>query len=207
MPFSSLPQLPSLPPNANVGIFGGSFDPPHTAHQLLALSFLALESIDELWIIPCANHAFKDSLTDFSHRQAMCEIAFGRLYNTRVLDIENHLATPSYTIETLNFIRARMPSVTIHLAIGSDIVPNFSRWHKAEEIMRNARIVIFERDSYPVTTLPSILSTARMHHGYALPDINSTRLRDFLRATSPADIPQYVDRGVAQYILDHGLYR
>ena len=51
-------SLPSVPKGAHVGILGGSFDPPHLSHQLLALSALALEPLDALWVMPCADHPF-----------------------------------------------------------------------------------------------------------------------------------------------------
>src|SRR5258708_38432850 len=96
--------LPTVKQNASIGILGGSFDPPHLCHQLLALSFLSLEPLDELWVIPCADHAFKNNLSSFPHRFAMCEIAFERIQKVLVLDLESKLATPNYTIETINAI-------------------------------------------------------------------------------------------------------
>src|SRR5690606_16507888 len=140
--------LPVVKPSSHIGILGGSFDPPHICHQLLALSFLALEPLDELWVIPCANHAFKNDLTDFAHRLTMCTIAFGRIKHVRVLDLENHLEGPSYTIETINFILKHLPTINLHLGIGSDLVANFHAWHRAQEIVHKAQIVIFERTSY-----------------------------------------------------------
>jgi nicotinate-nucleotide adenylyltransferase len=93
-------HIPSVKSGAQIGILGGSFDPPHIGHQLLALSFMALEPVDELWVIPCANHVFKGALSAFSHRLAMCSLAFARLHNVRVLDVENHLTAPNYTLRT-----------------------------------------------------------------------------------------------------------
>lgn len=200
-----LTALPRVKEGAHIGILGGSFDPPHLCHELLALSFLALEPIDELWIVPCANHAFKSKLSDFSHRFAMCEIAFSRLNQIRVLDIENTMPSPSYTIQTLNFILEKRPDLSIAFGLGSDLVSSFDKWHQASEIAKKASIVIFERESYPIGNLPTILSSARIHDGYRLPDMNSTTLRNFFQknqGTSP-----FLDRDVMRYIAEHRLYR
>lgn len=197
--------LPVIKPNAHVGILGGSFDPPHLCHQLLALSFLALEPIDELWVIPCLNHAVKQVSTDFAHRLAMCEIAFKRVQQVRVLDIESHLLAPNYTINTLNFILHAKPDLTLHLGIGSDLISDFHTWHKAEEITNKAQIVVFERTSYPLHSLPTILASARIHKGYALPDIRSTTLRDFFRHKN-GQTYSFLDQCVARYIAQHHLY-
>lgn len=192
---------------SHVGILGGSFDPPHIGHQLLALSFLALEPIEELWIIPCANHAFKGALSGFHHRFAMCEIAFRRITRVRVLDVENHLNAPNYTLQTLKHLKAQHPSTHFHLGLGSDLVQSFDRWHGAGEVVQNADIVIFERSSYPIASLPTVLAKARVHRGYALPDINSTRLRDFAHQNRGNASLTLVDRDVVDYIAHHGLYR
>lgn len=199
------PRLPMVERNAHIGILGGSFDPPHLCHQLLALSFLALEPIDQLWIIPCAQHAFKNAVTDFSHRLRMCEIAFRRIEQIRVLDIEEKLAAPSYTALTLDHILREHPDLSLHLAIGSDLLSSFHTWHRAQDIVEKAKIVIFERASYPITTLPEILQNARLHQGYQLPDISSTSLRNFFKdAHTDGTV---VDRDVVSYIAEHKLYR
>lgn len=199
-------ELPNVTTHANIGILGGSFDPPHIGHVLLAISFLALESIDELWIIPCSNHVFKSAPTGFEHRLAMCKIAFRHLKQVRILDIESKLKAPSYTIETLNFIAQEKPYLNLQLGIGSDLIRDFSKWHKPEEIVKKTKITIFERISYPIASLPAILNNARIHQGCALPDISSTSLRDCLQKKPKNDVGDLLDQQVLNYIKKHQLY-
>lgn len=200
-------HLPPVKNGAHIGLLGGSFDPPHIGHQLLALSFIALEPIDELWIMPCANHAKKATLTSFCHRFAMGEIAFRRMRRVRVIDIEHHLPPPNYTLQTLEAILNVNPTLSLHFGIGSDLVSSFSSWHAAAQIVLKARIVIFERYSYPLTTLPTLLKDARLHRGYPLPDINSTSLRDFSRRQKIGNSLAFVDQDVVRYVEKHGIYR
>ncbi len=194
--------LPAVKDGAHIGLLGGSFNPPHIGHQLLALSFLALEPIDELWVLPCADHAFKGPLFDFAHRFAMCQLAFERIVHVRVLDLENHLPAPNYTVQTIEHILHQLPNIHLYLGIGSDLINSFERWHEAQRVAALARIVIFERDSYPITSLPPVLTASHQHRGHPLPDVNSTNLR----SRGMNDPLAYIDRAVVRYIREHKLF-
>jgi|HubBroStandDraft_6_1064221.scaffolds.fasta_scaffold330008_2 nicotinate-nucleotide adenylyltransferase len=198
--------MSNLPANtgSNIGLLGGSFDPPHLGHSLLALSFLALEPIDELWIIPCQNHAFKGCLNSFEQRFDMCKLAFSRINNIRVLDLENSIDPPNYTIKTLDLILSKRPDLNLFFAIGSDLITDFSKWHKPEEILKKTSVVIFERQNYPIKLTP-ILKNARIHQGYCLPDTNSTEIRASILRDSSTHT--FVDQKVREYINQNKLYR
>jgi nicotinate-nucleotide adenylyltransferase len=196
--------LPPIQQKAKIGILGGSFDPPHFGHITLALSFLSLEPIDELWVIPCAHHAMKNPSNDFIHRFNMCELAFSRLNNTKVLDIEKHLAPPNYTIQTIDYIKNIRPDVKIFLALGSDLLATFYKWHKPKEIVSKTEIIIFERPHFPITQLPDELLHERIHRNSWLIDIASTSIR-----ASQKDIHKFtpfIDHLVLDYIKKHNLY-
>lgn len=197
--------LPSAKPGAHIGIFGGSFDPPHLGHTMLGLSFLALEAIDELWIIPCNDHALKESVSPFHDRMAMCKLAFAHLERTQVLDLEHHLPAPNYTINTIQAIMAQRPDLRLSFGLGSDLLPGFERWHKASSLALLAQFVIFEREHYPCDLLPPLLKQARVHQGFALPDTNSTMLRENLRIR-PEQLCSLIDKSVQAYIKAQGLY-
>jgi nicotinate-nucleotide adenylyltransferase len=66
-----------------IALFGGSFNPPHVAHQLVALYVLETQPIDELWIVPVYTHALGKQLADYEHRVAMCELAAAPLGSRR----------------------------------------------------------------------------------------------------------------------------
>lgn len=200
-------SLPNTKTGAHVGILGGSFDPPHICHALLALSFLSLEMIDALWIVPCGNHAFKGIVEDFKHRLAMCKVAFQEINSTSVLDIEDKLQAPSYTIKTIEFIRKTRPDLNLYLGLGSDLIANFDKWHRAGEIKDQTQPVIFERSSYPVSDLPRSLNTALIHNEFALPNAKSTDLRELLENDQRAKARGYLDHRVFTYIVSHDLYR
>ncbi|HRE90590.1 MAG TPA: nicotinate-nicotinamide nucleotide adenylyltransferase, partial [Myxococcota bacterium] len=106
-----------------VALYGGSFDPPHNGHVLLATWVLsrATPPLDALWLLPAAGHAFGKALTPFQTRVAMLERAFAHLGpKVRVEPIENTLPTPSYTVDTVRALCAQHPGTEFSLIMGSD---------------------------------------------------------------------------------------
>ncbi len=148
-------ELPDTPPGAHVGLLGGSFDPPHLGHQLLALAAFATTPIESLWVIPCASHAFQKPLTAFEHRFAMCKLAFSHLRNTHILTLENQLPTPSYTINTIETISKLRPDLSLSVIMGSDLMEHFDTWEGAEKIKQLCKLSVFDRK----TLLPGVQST------------------------------------------------
>lgn len=192
--------LPEVKKHARIGLLGGSFDPPHVCHALLGFSFLALEPIDELWVIPCDDHAFKSALFSFEQRFHMCKLGFKKLRNTRVLDIEQKLNKPNYSLETIKTILKLRPDLSLNLAIGSDLLQGFQQWHKPEEIVKLTKITIFEREGYPLTDIPPLLKKAQILHGFKLPDTNSTLLRKLIGNNDYNALKPFIDRKVLGYI-------
>jgi len=194
--------LPKAPPGTSIGILGGSFDPPHLCHQLLALSTLAIEPIDMLWIIPCADHPFQKKMTFFEHRVEMCKLAFSRLNKqVHVVPIEAFLPAPNYTVRTLETIHQLRPGIKLFFTIGSDILPQITNWHKPEKLEELANIIIYLRDGFPIEKVPPLLKNQRIHNSYILPNIQSNQIRKSIKKR------QYlVDQKVKNYIEQHRLY-
>ena len=107
-----------------IGIFGGSFNPPHVAHQMLMLYVLETRDVDAVWMIPTYHHPFAKALLDFEHRCRMCELAAAALGpRVEVSRIEGELARPvSRTLETIEVLRERHPDTSFRLVIGADIL-------------------------------------------------------------------------------------
>lgn len=175
--------LPEVPQNAHVGILGGSFDPPHLGHQILALGALATTPIDFLWVIPCASHAFQKALSSFEHRFNMCELAFSYLRKTQVLTLENFLPMPSYTINTIETISKLRPDLKLSLVMGSDLLEHFDSWEGSEQIRKLCTLVVFDRKSL-------------------LPGVQSSQIRE---AISTRDYKN-LDLSVKDYIKQNQLY-
>lgn len=184
MKFETMPEkLPNAASGSRVGILGGSFDPPHLGHQLIALAALAATSIDTLWVVPCASHAFQKSLTSFEHRHRMCELAFSHLCNTHVLSIENTLPTPNYTIHTVEKILELRPDLSLSLVMGSDLMEHFDHWEGADKIRKLCQLSVFDRKTL-------------------LPGVQSSQIREAIQTGNHANL----DLRVRDYIRKNELY-
>jgi nicotinate-nucleotide adenylyltransferase len=176
-----------------VAIFGGSFNPPHVAHQLVALYVLETAEVDALWFVPCRKHPFDKALEPFHHRMRMCELAAAALgARVRVSDIEGRLGGESRTLLTLKALRAENPADEFLLVIGADIEPELPLWYGAEELLREVQRIVVGRGGYSTGS------------GVAMPVVSSTDIRDRLaRGQSVAGLLPLL---VENYIREHGLY-
>jgi nicotinate-nucleotide adenylyltransferase len=156
-------------------LFGGSFNPPHAAHQLVALYVLETCEIDELWFVPTFSHPFHKPLVDFEHRVAMCELAAAPLGSrVRVSRAEADLAAvpgfvSSRTVELVEMLRAREPARQFHLVIGADILQETAKWHRWDDLCELAPPIVVGRPGYHL---------GRGHEvGVTMVDISATRVR------------------------------
>jgi nicotinate-nucleotide adenylyltransferase len=129
-----------------IALFGGSFDPPHVAHQMACLYVLATQDIDEVWMIPCYQHPFDKRSAPFSHRVAMCRLAAALLGDrVRVSTVEEELGGHSYTLRTVKTLMARHPAHRFHILIGADLVRERERWYGWQELRELAPFLILGR--------------------------------------------------------------
>jgi nicotinate-nucleotide adenylyltransferase len=188
-----------------VGILGGSFDPPHLGHQLLAVCALALEDIDELWVIPCADHPFAKKLSSFDHRIQMCRLAFSAMdKRVKIVDIERSLPGPSYTVKTLDAIRKKQPDLSLTFIMGSDVFLDLPKWREPERLAQLSQLSVFLRQGAGKIDLSQTPYQAKVHSEFVLPHVKSTLIRDSLR--SGVSKPPFVDRRVLAYVNEQKLY-
>jgi nicotinate-nucleotide adenylyltransferase len=177
-----------------VAIFGGSFNPPHVAHQMVALYVLETAAVDELWMVPAFQHPFGKALEAFAHRLAMCEAAAAALGpRVRVSAVERDLGVESRTLRTVRRLQQEFPTHTFSLVIGADLIHEVPTWYAGEELQRTVPFIVVGRTGFDV---PGKL---------ALPRLSSTEVRDALLAGRPVD--GLVSRAVLDYIQAHNLYK
>lgn len=181
----------------NVVLFGGSFDPPHFAH-VLAVAQLAAGPWDEVWVIPCPEHAFGKGMAPFADRVALCRAAFGFMRKVRVLTIENRLPRPARTLNTVLALKRAYPGTRFTLAFGADVYEARNRWHRFSEIEKLAEVVYFRRPGYS-SRGPRWVSEVEFG------DISSTAIRAALKSGKPAD--RWLPATVIREIRHRRLYR
>jgi nicotinate-nucleotide adenylyltransferase len=183
-------------PVTTVALFGGSFNPPHIAHQMVCLYVLETTPVDEVWMVPTYRHAFQKPLAPFDDRVAMCELAAAPFGGRVVVsDIEAQLDTDANrTLETIHALLAQRPDLQLRLVIGSDILAETAKWYRWSEIEKLAPPIVVGRAGHGPDPSP----------GPSLPDISSTEVRARI-ARGHSAVP-LVSRDVMDYIAHRGLY-
>ncbi len=193
-----------------VALFGGSFNPPHVAHQLVALYVLETQPVDELWFMPVYEHVFGKHLASFDDRIAMCELAAAGLGpRAKVSRAEEEWAhqpgfAGSRTFDVIAHLLATRPGIQPRLVIGTDILAETAKWYRWDDVVATAPVIVVGR---PGHALPDG-STAT---GLTMPAISSTQVRERLHAADAprcdAELRSLLPASVLEYIGTRKLYR
>ena len=186
-----------------VALFGGSFNPPHVAHQLVALYVLETQPVDELWFVPTYAHPFGKHLTAYEHRVAMCELAAAPLGpRARVSRAEAELAerpgfVASRTLDLVEYLAAQ--GHELRLVIGTDILGDAAKWYRWDDVVARAPLIVVGRAGHALP--PGSIATE-----ITMPEISATRVRDLL-SQGASGVTGLVPREVLRYIAQHHLYQ
>jgi nicotinate-nucleotide adenylyltransferase len=177
-----------------VGIFGGSFNPPHVAHVLAASYALLVAPIDRVCVIPVFQHPFAKELAPYEARLRMCELAFEGVARVEVSDVERRLGGESRTLRTLEHLQEAEPSWSMRLIIGSDVVADLPKWHQFDRIAAIAPPFVLERRGVGKTNKS------------VLPEVSSTEIRELVRRGEMDELSMLLPRTVLELIRQNRLY-
>lgn len=191
-----------------IGIFGGTFNPPHLGHVALAQAAVKALSLDKLIVVP-ANmppHKIPGSLADANARIEMCRLAFdGPVFS--VSDVEIRREGISYTVDTLRYFSSEYPDAELFFIIGSDMLDGFRNWYRWEEILSLARLCVAGRVKGFKADL-SCFTPAQRERITVLevePKVmSSTGIR--IRIRSGLDCSDYLDDKVIKYCDERDIY-
>ena len=184
-----------------VGVFGGSFDPVHCGHLVLARAAAEKLSLAQVLFIPTRLQPLKVAgpRAGAGDRLAMLRLALAGAPDFRLDEREVARPGPSYTIDTLRALKAERPRDQLFLMLGADAARELPRWKESAEISRLATIVVIPRTGS--VELPPGTVPLDVHP----PDISATGVREAVaRGTS---LDGMVPTAVARYIAARGLYR
>ena len=196
-----------------VGIFGGTFSPPHNGHIAAAKCFKEAMDLDTLLIVPASVPPNKEGLDILpaQHRLAMCKLAFAQLDGCEVSSIELDRGGTSYTYQTLTELSG--VDRELYLLVGTDMFLTMDTWRRPDEILRLARIVVASRSLDPETQtaienkrreLLALYKGEIVFLKNRIYDVSSTFLREKIGAGE--DVSLWLDDDVRNYIEKENLY-
>jgi nicotinate-nucleotide adenylyltransferase len=187
-----------------IGILGGSFNPVHIGHMVLASYLSQWKYVDKVWLTLTPRNPLKDphNLLPDLKRLAMLHIATKSLSGIETCDIELSMPTPNYTINTLDTLAKRYPAKKFKLVIGSDNWQIFEKWRDWQRILDEYGVIVYPRPGYEVEN--------KNVDGMELVDapllnISSTFIRSAIALGR--DMSCFVPNGVYKYISDNKLYQ
>jgi nicotinate-nucleotide adenylyltransferase len=197
-----------------IGIFGGTFSPPHNGHIAAARAFMEQMWLDILYVIPTGvpPHKESDTLVSAQHRLEMCRLAFSGVDGVIVSDLELRREGKSYTVDTLR--QMYHPDNRLFFLMGTDMLMTLDRWREPEEIFRLCYPVYVRRETDTSLDDAIIQRIAEYNVKYGKVvrrivtpaiEVSSTLVRDTVAAGG--DVSGMVPASVAAYIYEKGLYK
>jgi nicotinate-nucleotide adenylyltransferase len=208
-----------------LGIFGGTFDPPHVGHLLAASDALEHLALDRLIFVPAAVQPLKTGRTtaEGADRLAMVQLTVGDdpRFDSDAVELDREGL--SYTVDTLREFARRFPSAERYFLVGADVLSTFAKWRDPQTVLDLATLAVLTRRAEPDAELSGSpggvgqsnspesrpLSDALTRRSTVVPtrriDVSSTEIRE--RVRSGRSIHGFVTDAVAGYISSHGLYR
>ena len=190
-----------------IGVFGGSFDPIHIGHAIIAQHIISSGAVDRLWFMVSPMNPLKvdkERQVADTDRLRMVEMVSRPMEGVETSAFEFTMPKPSYTIDTLNALQEKFPEYEFHLVIGADNWAVFDKWRNSGEILEKYHVLIYPRLGHEVV-IPDDLKERVSLVDAPIIELSSTEIRNRLAAGK--SIRYYVPDEVAQYINRKNLYR
>lgn len=193
------------PSRRRLGVFGGTFDPPHVGHLVTALNVGYALGLDAVLLVVAHVPWQKEGsrpITDSLDRLAMVSAAVAGVDGLEASDIEIRTGGPSYTADTLRSLAAAEPGATLFTILGDDAAAKLTTWERWQEVVERSRLVVVDRPGAEVE-LPDVAEWIRVEVPHL--EVSSTDLRARVRDGRPLDY--LVPGSVLAEIESRGLYR
>ena len=204
------------PSGRRIGILGGTFDPPHLGHLLIAETARVALRLGSVLFIPAGEPWLKSGqrITAATHRLRMVQLAVSDNPDFCVCDCEVRRSGASYTVDTLRELRSAYPQDTeFYFIVGSDVLAQFHRWKEPESILELCRLAVIERPGAPADNVSiladrfpdAVASGSVISVAGPRVDFSASELRRIL--AEGRSVRYQVPDPVAEYIKQHELYR
>jgi len=188
------------------GLYFGSFNPIHIGHLAIANYLVEFTEIDQLWFVvsPHNPHKKKANLLNDYDRLELAHRAVGDDMRLKVSDIEFFLPKPSYTVDTLAYLKDRNPNRHFKILMGSDNLENFHKWKNYETIVDNYGVIVYPRPGFDASKMKTHKNIT-LAENVPLMEISSSFIRNAVKEGK--DVRYFLPPKVWEYIDEKGFYR
>ena len=191
-----------------IGIFGGSFNPPHKMHIDIALNLINKKYVDKVIYVPTGNqYKYKNNLVQDKYRYEMLKIIANKYSNIDVSDYElkKHVV---YTWETLDYFKKKYPNDKIYFICGTDNLSYIDKWKNGLDILKNNKIIVIKRNTDNIDKI--LIKYNKFKDNIIVSDIeekdiSSTQIRKCLKEKN-REFLNLIDKDVLDYINKNNLY-
>ncbi len=191
--------------SSKIGLFGGTFDPIHIGHLIVAEWLQDALGLENVFFIPNLIHPFakRNDITSAEHRLGMLRLALEPFEHFRISEYEIKKDGISYSVETIEYFERQFPQAQLFFFIGADNLPEFHKWHRYKDILKKVRLVVYDRKEG--TAPPQLPADKILFLQTPLIEISSTLIRQ--RISQGRAVRSLLPHGVWDYIRQNGLYR
>lgn len=187
------------------GLFFGSFNPVHAGHMIIGSYMAEFTDLSEIWMVASPQNPLKqhEILLPAEQRLHMINLAIGNYEKIKASEAELDLPQPSYTINTLSYLKKNYSSRTFVLLMGSDNIASFNKWKDCEKIIRNYEIYVYPR---MLKHAPALMDHRNIKYMEApLIEVSSTFIRNSIKENK--DVRYMLPHSVHSYIKEENLYK
>jgi nicotinate-nucleotide adenylyltransferase len=162
-----------------IGLYFGSFNPIHTGHLVIANHLVNETDLEQVWFVVSPQNPLKPAtgLLNEYHRLHLVNLAIENEPRLKASNVEFSLPRPSYTIDTLTYLREKYPQHQFAVIMGSDSLQNLHKWKNYAQILANYPVYVYKRPGFEVTEQPGITVLRA-----PLLEISATHIRELIKA-------------------------
>lgn len=190
-----------------IGVFGGSFNPPHKMHLDIALNLIKKGYVDKVIFVPTGNkYEYKNDMADSNHRLNMLKLMSSNYYTISVDDYELK-DNVVYTYQTLEKIQNENPNAEIYFICGLDNLSYMDKWYRGLDYFKNYKVIVINRQGNDIIEVLNKFKDYQQNiieFPMPMSDLSSSMIRR--KIMNNEDIKEYVTEEVFNYIVDNNLY-